>query len=335
MSFLDIKDPAEIATLVKEYVRAMKTVKQRNMMKREMKLAIGDELQTLFHPIVNATKQAAEETRKELEPMKKKLSDIDGALKASIDGALKPVAALQPGRNLDITFGIYRRKDGQLQMGSEIVEIDENERFLIVDGRKYDFPPGLWAFIRQKNPQVSQWPSRDYRTYKSLSAQTKVKSHPNPRGSSRPRATWKYKRMLKRMTVPGESIPEEESEDTDGTDTDSVGDISEPAILSPVIMSSGSGIMSPGPSPAQTRSHGKARKTKFRGAFYKGYKGEGVVYLPGDINGLARKLQLLAAEFFAGNTTVRNELVHVLDAWLRLEQLTRKEYTDIYARLAA
>ena len=56
MSFLDIKDPAERATLVKEYVTSVKTAKQRNMMKREMKLAIGDELQTLFHPIVNATK---------------------------------------------------------------------------------------------------------------------------------------------------------------------------------------------------------------------------------------------------------------------------------------
>ena len=39
----------------------MKTVKQRNMVNREMKLAIGDELQTLFHPIVNGTKQAANE----------------------------------------------------------------------------------------------------------------------------------------------------------------------------------------------------------------------------------------------------------------------------------
>ena len=75
------------------------------MVKREMKLAIGDELQTLFHSIVNATKQAAEETRKELEPMKKILADIDGALKASIEGALKPVAALQPGKNIDATFG--------------------------------------------------------------------------------------------------------------------------------------------------------------------------------------------------------------------------------------
>ena len=46
-----------------------------------------------------------------------------------------------------------------------------------------------------------------------------------------------------------------------------------------------------------------------------------------------KKLQLLAAEFFAGNTTVRNELVHVLDALLKLKQVTRKEYTNIIARL--
>ena len=82
MSFLDIKDPAERANLVKEYATSMKAVKQFNMVNREMKLAIGDELRTFFHPIVNATKQAAEETRKELAPMKKTLTDIDGVLTA-------------------------------------------------------------------------------------------------------------------------------------------------------------------------------------------------------------------------------------------------------------
>ena len=59
------------------------------------------------------------------------------------------------------------------------------------------------------------------------------------------------------------------------------------------------------------------------------------MYLPGDINGLTKKLHLLAAEFFAGNNTVRNELVHVSDALLRLKQLTRKKYADITARLPA
>ena len=52
------------------------------MVNREMKQAIGAELQTLLHPIVNPTKQVAEEIRKELAPMKKTLTDIDGALTA-------------------------------------------------------------------------------------------------------------------------------------------------------------------------------------------------------------------------------------------------------------
>ena len=59
------------------------------------------------------------------------------------------------------------------------------------------------------------------------------------------------------------------------------------------------------------------------------------MYLPGDIKGLTDKLHLLLAEFLAGNTTVRNELVYVLDALLRLKQLARREYTDINNRLAS
>ena len=52
------------------------------MVNREMKLAIGEELQTLFRPIVSATKQAAERTVEDLAPVKKALEDIDGTLKA-------------------------------------------------------------------------------------------------------------------------------------------------------------------------------------------------------------------------------------------------------------
>ena len=81
-----------------------------------MKLVIGDELQTLFHSIANATKQAAEETRKELTPMKKTLMDIDGALTAHRVDARPP-----PNKKADTTFGIYRRHDGQLGMGNKVL----------------------------------------------------------------------------------------------------------------------------------------------------------------------------------------------------------------------
>ena len=151
--FLDIKDPAERATLVKEYDTAMKTVKQRNMANRELKLAIGDELQTLFHPIVNATKQAAEETRKELEPMRKTLTDIDGALTAQREHVAEPPLA----KNVDTTFGIYMREDGQLAMGNKIVQVNENKMNLTVDGTLYDLTRGLRVFIMSKHPRPIQY----------------------------------------------------------------------------------------------------------------------------------------------------------------------------------
>ena len=73
-----------------------------------MKLAIGDGLQTLFHSMVNATKQAAEETRKELAQMKKTLTDIDGALNRDTDA--EPTS--QQKKSSDLAFGIYRKQDG-------------------------------------------------------------------------------------------------------------------------------------------------------------------------------------------------------------------------------
>ena len=154
----------------------------------------------------------------------------------------------------------------------------------------YDLTPGLWTLIMQKHPRPTQWNSNDYRAYKTLSAQTKVRSHPNPEGVARPRSTWKYKHMLRKMVVPGEKIVEEESEEGEDTDTSSssIGDsfIRKLSSEMPSLHKS----WSEPPSPAYTRSYRKARKTKDRDPFYKGYKGEGVVYLPEDINGLAKKL---------------------------------------------
>ena len=114
MSFLDIKDPAERATLVKEYVTAIKTVKQRNKTKRESELPIGvnEELQTYFRPGVNATKLAAETTREEFELMKKTLADINGPLAQRIKMLILPL--------------VYTGGDGKLVLGNKLVQHNEN-----------------------------------------------------------------------------------------------------------------------------------------------------------------------------------------------------------------
>ena len=322
----------------------MKTINQRNMVNRGMKLAIGDEPQTLFHTIVNATKQAAEETRKELAPMKKTLTDIDGALAAQREHVAKPPLSIA----VDNTYGFYK-KDGRLWIGNKTIRLNIKEKILTADDTVYKLTPGLLELIINKYPRLGHYNSNAEGVYRSLVAQTSVKSFPNRTVGDRPHATWKWRQLLKKMVIPGE-MRGEESGDTDGAESDiaSVGDIGEPSgRTAPGITTSDSDMLSPGssisspdygmsPSPAHTRSYGKAAKPKKdRDPFYKGFEGRGVVYLPGDINGLTKKLHLLAAEFFAGSTTFRNELVHILDALLRLQQLTRKEYTDITARLAA
>ena len=58
--------------------------------------------------------------------------------------------------------------------------------------------------------------------------------------------------LLRRMVVPGKSIPVERSEDSDDTDTALIGDNGE---SSSSILSSDSGMPA---SPAHTRSNGKA-----------------------------------------------------------------------------
>ena len=293
MWFLDIKDPSKRATLVKVCVTATrKTAKQRNILNRGMKLAIGDELQTLFHPIANATNDAAEETRKELAP-RKSLRHIDRALAAlGATGARPPLNKIT-----DTTFGINRRQNGPLGMGSKAVRLGVNGKTLTLDDTEYKITPGLQALIALKHPRPSQWHSNDNKSYKSLVAQTKVRSQSNRTDTARPHATWKWKQMLKTMVMPGESIAEEESEDTD--DTDSVE--SYPDTASTGDLGESSDIPGPSvPSPLHTRCYGKPKRTKDREPFYKGY---GVVYLLGDTNGLAKKLHLFAAEFFAGNTS--------------------------------
>ena len=58
-------------------------------------------------------------------------------------------------------------------------------------------------------------------------------------------------------------------------------------------------------------------------------KGKGIQFLPSTIKELFVKLKLLAAEFIAGNTTTRNELVAVLDQLRERGLISEKEYTTI------
>ena len=59
-------------------------------------------------------------------------------------------------------------------------------------------------------------------------------------------------------------------------------------------------------------------------------KGNGIEFLPGDINGLIEQLHLLLAESRAGNkSSTRNQIVAILDQLLRLNYLNQEEYNAV------
>lgn len=68
------------------------------------------------------------------------------------------------------------------------------------------------------------------------------------------------------------------------------------------------------------------------------FKGSGisnqVSFLPGNIKGMTEKLNLLLAEFTAGNKTTRNEIVSLLDELLRRKVITKREYQNSNSFLA-
>ena len=65
------------------------------------------------------------------------------------------------------------------------------------------------------------------------------------------------------------------------------------------------------------------------------FGGSGLHFLPGDIKGLKTKLNLLLAEYAAGNrTSARNEIVVILDELLRRKSISRREYTEINSYLS-
>ena len=68
----------------------------------------------------------------------------------------------------------------------------------------------------------------------------------------------------------------------------------------------------------------------------RGAGGSGIQFLPGDIKGLNIKLNLLLAEYVAGNRSslTRNEIVGILDELKRRKRISSKEYTDINSFLA-
>ena len=181
-------------------------------------------------------------------------------------------------------------KNGIYMMGDTEIKVDEHDN-IHVNEASFKGTRGLWRLIMMKSPKVYE--PEDLRDYQELIMRTNVLDEPHTtKPSDRPRNTTKYKFLT-----------------TNFTQEDSGGDDSE---------------KESGEDDSEEENEKKAWNEKDQ------KKGTGIVFLPGDINGMIEQLHLLLAEYRAGNkTATRNQIVAILDQLLKRNYLTQDEYNGV------
>ena len=311
MSFYRITDPRKRDAMVEEYLATVKRMKQRNFDERLGELAQQRERRDVLNPLIESNNKTSNAITNELRPMKKEIEDLNKHLRnenALVTPGRKrkrndigPKYILEEGdrSRQDMYFGIQKDSKNRFILGNKEIKIDENNNDIRVDGVTYQGSPGLWSLVMDISP--IHYTNDDYENYKRLVLQTDLINNPTGvQPNSKPKRTNKYKNFLAKI------IDEHESKNNDGDDDDDY----------------------------EVEEKEKEEKEEEQQQEKGDHHGHGIQFLPSTIKGLFEKLQLLAAEFIAGNTTTKNELVAVLDELRRRKSITEKEYTTINTLLS-
>ena len=233
MSFISISDPRKRNEIVQEYLATKKRIQQGNYNQRMVDLNQEDEMQKLFRPMVTSTEKSTASIKKELDPIRVELQDLnskvlhkktDTIVKDEDDSGASKDIDLQrestptlhaimkkyniPHRDQDRYFGIRKEKDSYV-MGTKKVTFDDAAD-INVDGKKYTGTKGLWNLIMLEKPV--DYEGNDFIAYMQLVKQTNVKQHPHKsKGKTRPYGTSKWRKILSTISddegdVKGEGV---------------------------------------------------------------------------------------------------------------------------------
>ena len=311
MSFIDIKDPTKRDEIVADYVATIHRVQQRNEDEKSVGLAKRAELERTFNPIVKATQQSTKSIKESLNPIHEELKTVSKNLKKeppqprakriwSAETGQSPIEFYQD-KNLDKYFAM-REEDGDLVLGDQVVTVDEDFN-ITAKGETYAGTSGLWSLIMLTTPPPSSYTPDDEQEYKKLAEQTNILDNHQHVEGGRPKATFKWKMLQEKGSGvvpsyhPYHPFWARYIQNYDGR------------------------------FPSEDGTYGRFPNED--GTFSGTVVSASGIFLPGDIKGLKDKLSLLLAEFRAGNTTTRNQIVYILDELLRRKRMSRKEYTSI------
>ena len=315
MSFLKISDPLKRDSIVKEYLKLKKNIRDNFLSERIGEQQLQTDLSKFYRPITETQKATAREITEGLKPIREGIEKLPEAMQPigeatgeatkeeedeeeeEEDESVGEIARHYLNKQYrDITFGI-RKEKGHHYIGDKHVIVDDNDIIIAKDGDRFKGTNGLWELITLREPV--DFDKEDKDEYERLMVKTNTlhrdydPSNPRPRGSMGK----KLKNILGPIWYKKQGFSE------------------------------GDAFKMTKDKNYRKRLIKKMRKIRYE------YEGEGVVVIPSDPNALLERLDLLLASQEAGHTGVRNELVSICDELKRQGVLDTKAYKKLNSNI--
>ena len=220
MAFIDIKDPERREEIVKDYIRNLKEIRERNENEKVRDITQQQDLAKVFQPVVQATEKSASQITNELKSLKEEKPKINENQPKATNKALEYYFENFPKSKLDKYFGVYK-ENGVYMMGNKEIVVDNDNNIWLDNGSdSYKGTFGLWKLIMNKEPEG--YLEEDLDNYKRLVERTNVIEMPHVSPNDRPKGTTKWKffkkiGLVQRTENDGDEIDEVEEKKQEGS----------------------------------------------------------------------------------------------------------------------
>ena len=292
MSFLNITDPRKRDAIVKEYLATKERIKNRNLAERANNFIYHESLKESLEPVVRSSATSTEAITKELIPIKEGITALN--------------AKLQTPKSEPTTSAEVKTEQVKKEEEEEIKEDPGTNAFeQIIENAPSDKLDKYFGIVKTEDGQYKMGDKLVLIDDNNdiIIGRTRYEGTPG---------LW----ILIMFRKPDETL-------YDWEDMDAY----EKLIRQTNAISS----------PNNLRLNSKINSTykmmhifKHFENFKKFTKGEGIDFLPSDINSLQAKLAHLLGEYRAGNTSAtRNEIVAIADNLLKRKHISKSEYKRI------
>ena len=310
MSFINISDPKKRDQIVTEFLATKKRIQQQNLNEKMGDLARSEDRKQMFEPIIKSNIQAAEEISKDLVPIRKELENLNQEiLLANFQPALPPPATPQRRRSLPSV-------PTPQQLGK--MPIDYLRQAL---SNKKDNDPVFGIYNEGNQFKIGSKPIKIDGNDIFVDGQKREMT----------RGMWA---LLTKKDPVGYTEDDLENYKQILYDTNALYQNNDPSIGKPKSSRSSKwALVKPfwvnRPSNRQYDSS-VVQPSKLN------FTGNGMpptVYLSKDPIQLTNKLQLLIAEYKAGNITTRNEIIAITDELFKIGILDKDQYKTLNSTL--